>query len=80
MIELAHAVVVCPHFTLDGAQVEKTVVIGPIRIFEDFMEAGKKSYDLVIGCNRFRYCEDNHCAYSRVSRLERKGKTEPVKT
>ncbi len=79
MIELAHSAVVCPHFTKDGVELERTVIIGPIRIFEDFADVEKKSYDLVIGCNRFRYCEDKDCAYSRVSRLERKGKGEPVK-
>jgi len=72
MIEVVHASMVCPHYTLDGKEVEKVVIVGPIRIFEDLKESGQKSFDLVIGCNLFRYCENRQCAYSWVARLERK--------
>lgn len=72
MIELTHASMVCPHFTIGGEALEKTVIIGPIRIFENLREDGQKSYDLVIGCNMFRDCENGHCGYSWVSRQERK--------
>ncbi len=72
MIELVHASVVCPNYRVDGEEVEKTVIVGPIRIFESLKDDGQKSYDLVIGCSFFRFCENGNCAYSWVSRLERK--------
>ena len=72
MIEVNHNSMVCPHFTQDGMEFEKTVVIGPIRIFEEYREEGQKVYDLVIGCNYFRNCQNMDCGYSWVSRQERK--------
>ncbi len=72
MIELMHSSVVCPNYTVDGKEVEKTVIVGPIRIFESSKEDGQKSFDLVIGCSLFRFCENKGCAYSWVSRMERK--------
>ena len=72
MIELMHAAAVCPNYTVDEKEVEKTVIIGPIRIFESTKDEGQKSYDLVIGCSFFRFCENKRCSYSWVSRLERK--------
>jgi len=80
MIELAHASMPCPHYTQDGEELEKTVIVGPIRIFEAFKEDGQKSYDLVIGCNMFRYCENYNCGYSWVSRQERKKRIEKEET
>ena len=72
MIELAHASGVCPHFSQDGKEVEKTVFIGPIRIFVEAKEGGLTTHDLVIGCNWYRGCETKGCGYSWVSRQERK--------
>ncbi len=58
----------------------KTVIVGPIRIFESAKEEGQKAFDLVIGCNYFRGCENKQCAYSWVSRLERKNIVRQVPT
>ena len=80
MIELVHSSMVCPHYTVDGQEAEKTVIVGPIRIFESLKDDGQKSFDLVIGCNFFRYCENRKCAYSWVSRLERKNMARQVST
>ena len=78
MIELAHSSVVCPHYTRDGQEREKTVIVGPIRIFETLKNEGVKSFDIIIGCNFFRYCENRSCGYSWVSRQERKRALEQV--
>ena len=72
MIELVHSSMVCPNYKVDGKEMEKTVIVGPIRIFESIKDEGQKAYDLVIGCNLFRFCESKSCAYSWVSRMERK--------
>lgn len=80
MIEVNFSSMPCPHFTENGKEIEKTVVVGPIRIFESLKEGGQKSYDLVVGCNLFRYCENKKCAYSWVSRMERKSITRQVAT
>jgi hypothetical protein len=74
MLELAQSSLVCPHYTRDGQELEKTVIIGPIRIFEETRGEGQTSYDLVIGCSLFQFCENKNCAYSWVSRMERKKK------
>lgn len=57
MLELAHSSMYCPQFTRELKEIEKTVVIGPIRIFKSYKEdGGIKVYDPVTGCNMFRYC------------------------
>ena len=76
MIELAHASVVCPHFAQGGVEFERTAIIGTIRIFEVIKDNGDKVYDLVIGCNWFRNCENVGCGYSWVSRQESKKRKE----
>ena len=78
MIDLQHASMPCPHFSIDGKEEEKTVIVGPIRIFETERDEKQKSYDLVIGCNMFRGCENKLCAYSWVSRQQRKQLVEQV--
>ncbi len=80
MIEVNFSSMPCPHYTEDGKEIEKTIVVGPIRLFESSKEAGMKSYDLVIGCNYFRGCENKRCAYSWVSRQERKNIVRQVPT
>jgi len=80
MIEVTHSSMACPQYMVDGKEVEKTVIVGPIRIFESLKEDGQKSFDLVIGCNYFRGCENKQCAYSWVSRLERKNIARQVNT
>ena len=80
MIELVQSSMACSHYTEDGKEVEKTVIVGPIRIFESIKEEGQKAFDLVIGCNYFRGCENKQCAYSWVSRLERKNIVRQVTT
>lgn len=77
MLELVQSFGTCL-FIKDGVGLEKKVIIGPITIHEEFKDNGDRKYDLVIGCNRYRYCEDEGCAYSRVSRLARKKITEQV--
>lgn len=53
------------NFTQDGKEIDKTVIIGPIRIFESYkVDGGIKVYDLVIGCNLFCYYENYNCGYS----------------
>jgi len=78
MFELAHASMVCPHYTLDGLEMEKTVIIGPIKIYETVGRDWQKSADLVVGCNFFYDCENMFCAYSRASRQERRKIAEQV--
>jgi len=72
MLNLVHAASICPNFTFNGEKEEVTVIIGPIRIFEDLKENGIKAYDLVIGCNFYHDCEQAHCGYSWIARQERK--------
>jgi len=78
MLELAYSAVVCPHYILEGKEIEKTVIMGPIRIFETVKEDSVRAHDIIIGCSRFRACEDVNCAYSWVSRMERKKEKEQV--
>lgn len=80
MLELTHSSMFCNQFTAGGKEIEKTVIVGPIRIFESLKEEGIKAYDLVIGCNMFRDCENGHCGYSWVSRQERRKRIGQVQT
>ena len=76
MFVLGQSSLVCPHFTEEGVEREKIVFLGAIKVFEDFTKEGQKSGDLVIGCNRFRNCEDLGCLYSGASRQEQRRKRE----
>lgn len=74
MINIPHNSVTCGSFKTEEAPVEreKTVIIGPIRIFEDFNRNADKAYEIIIGCNMFRVCTNTDCGYSWVSRQRRK--------
>ncbi len=78
MISVSHSSMKCPHFTSEGVELDRTVIIGPIRIFEDIQQSGQKVCDLVIGCNMYRNCENTDCGYSWVSRQERKNRYIPA--
>lgn len=62
----------CSQYRVNGIEIDTGVIIGPVRIFEEERPDGVRVYDLVIGCSKFYYCENESCAYSHASRMGRK--------
>ncbi len=72
MFNISYSQVNCPDYKVDGIAIDTSVVIGPVRIFEEESQGGGKVYDFVIGCNKFYHCENASCAYSYASRMEKR--------
>lgn len=76
MLQIGYTVGKCPDYIEGGETREVTIVIGPLRVFEDITRDGKTSYEVIVGCNMHFYCGNGKCIYSKVSRDERRKQRE----
>lgn len=72
MLQIGYTIGKCPQYLEGGEEREVTVVIGPLRVFEDITKDGDTVYEIIVGCNMHFRCRNPNCEYSKASRDERK--------
>ena len=72
MINCNYSAVKCPHYTTTEGESERTVFIGPIKIFEGTRDNGERANDIIGGCNWYQTCEQAGCIYSWAAHQEKR--------